>query len=71
LTDVSSERALDWPVTLHPKKEVEAFVHALGFKDTVELGEKLKVYLNKKRKSLKPETRDYLDRLIGSWIEII
>ncbi|MDP2900028.1 MAG: M28 family peptidase [Candidatus Bathyarchaeota archaeon] len=61
----------DWPVTLRPQEEVEAYVQAQGFKETVELGEKLKAYLNKRRKSLKPEARDYLDRLTGGWEEVI
>ncbi len=57
----------DWPVTLRPQKEVEAYVQAQGFKETVELGEKLKTYLTKRRKSLKPEARDYLRSPYG-WL---
>jgi Iap family predicted aminopeptidase len=61
----------DWPVKLRPQKEVEAFVKAQGFEDTVALGQRLKAYLNKKRKSLKPETRTFIDGLTGSWEEVI
>jgi Zn-dependent M28 family amino/carboxypeptidase len=61
----------DWPVALRPQKEIEAYVQAQGFKETVELGEKLKAYLTKKRRSLKPEAREYLDRLTGGWEEVI
>jgi Zn-dependent M28 family amino/carboxypeptidase len=61
----------DWPVKLRPQKEVESFVKAQGFEDTVALGERLKEYLNKKRASLKPETRVFIDGLTGSWEEVI
>jgi hypothetical protein len=61
----------DWPVTLRPPVDVEAFVQAQGFRDTVELSEKLKTYLIKKLESLKPETLDYIDRLTGGWDEVI
>ncbi len=61
----------DWPVTLRPKPEVEAYVQAQGFKETVELGEKLKTYLINNRKALRPETKEYIDRLTGGWDEVI
>jgi Iap family predicted aminopeptidase len=61
----------DWPVTLRPKHEVEAYVQAQGFKETVELGEKLKAYLTKRRKNLQTEAKEYLDRLTGGWDEVI
>lgn len=61
----------DWPITLRPKAEVEAYVHAQGFKETVELGEKLRAYLTKNRNVLKPEAKEYLDRLTGGWDEVI
>jgi Iap family predicted aminopeptidase len=61
----------DWPITLRPKAEVEAYVQAQGFIETIELGEKLKTYLTNNRKILKPEAKEYLDRLTGGWDEVI
>jgi aminopeptidase YwaD len=61
----------NWPVTLRPQKEVEAYVQAQGFRETVEIGEKLKKYLTERRNSLKPDAQEYLERLTGGWEEVI
>jgi len=37
----------------------------------VRLGMRLKEYLEKRRSELRPETLVYLDRLSGSWEEVI
>jgi aminopeptidase YwaD len=60
-----------WPYKQRTKEEIDKIVERAGILETVKLGEKLKNFLNKRRSELKPETISYLERLGGSWEEVI
>ena len=61
----------DWPYPQRSQAEIDDIVDKAGIHDTVRLGVKLKEYLEERRDSLRPETLVYLDRLSGSWDEVI
>ena len=61
----------EWPVTHRNQDQINELVAAQGLDETVRLGIKLKAYLLEHKASLKPETLVYLDRLSGSWDEVI
>ena len=61
----------DWPYPQRSQAEIDEIVEKAGIHDTVRLGVKLKEYLEERRDSLRPETLVYLDRLSGSWEEVI
>ena len=60
-----------WPYQQRSRAEIDEIVEKAGIHDTVRLGIKLKKYLEERRDSLRPETLVYLDRLSGSWEEVI
>jgi len=60
-----------WPYKQRTKEEIDKIVERAGILETVKMGEKLKNFLNKRRSELKPETLSYLERLGGSWEEVI
>jgi len=61
----------DWSYLQRTQAEIDAIVDNAGIHETVRLGVKLKEYLEARRDSLRPETIVYLDRLSGSWEEVI
>lgn len=61
----------DWPVEHRSQEEIDELVAAQGLDETVRLGMRLKDYLLEKKDSLREETLVYLDRLSGSWDEVI
>lgn len=61
----------EWPVEHRDQDQIDKLVATQGLDETVRLGIKLKTYLLKRRDSLRPETLVYLDRLSGSWDEVI
>ncbi|TRO53609.1 M20/M25/M40 family metallo-hydrolase [Candidatus Bathyarchaeota archaeon] len=61
----------EWVTQQRSQKEIDAIVDKAGIHETVRLGVKLKEYLENRRKDLRPETLVYLDRLSGSWEEVI
>jgi aminopeptidase YwaD len=61
----------EWGVPQRTQSEIYEIVDKAGIHETVRLGLKLKAYLEEKRGSLRPETIVYLDRLSGSWDEVI
>ena len=60
-----------WPVEHRTKDQIDKLVADQGLDETVRLGVKLKAYLLERKDSLRPETLVYLDRLSGSWDEVI
>jgi hypothetical protein len=60
-----------WPVKHRNQEEIAQLVESQGLDETVKLGIKLKEYLGKQRLSLRPETVAYLDRISGSWDEVL
>lgn len=60
-----------WPFTQRSEREINEIVEKAGIQETVQLGLKLKRYLDEKTDSLQPETLVYLDRLSGNWEEVI
>jgi hypothetical protein len=60
-----------WPYKQRTQAEIDDIVDKAGIHDTVRLELKLKEYLKERKDSLKQETLAYLDRLSGSWEEII
>jgi aminopeptidase YwaD len=61
----------DWPAEPRSQEEVNELVKQQGFEQTLDLGRKLKNYLEEQRGELRPETLVYLDRLSGDWDEVI
>ena len=61
----------DWPVEHRNQKEIDTLVKAQGYEKTVQLGKKLKEYLESRKDELRPETLVYLHRLKGTWEEVI
>jgi len=61
----------EWFYKQRSKTEIGEIVEKAGIHDTVRLGVKLKEYLEERRDSLRSETLVYLDRLSGSWEEVI
>jgi Zn-dependent M28 family amino/carboxypeptidase len=61
----------DWPYTQRTREEIDSIVNNAGIQETVQLGMKLKKYLENKKDSLGPETLGYLDRISGRWEEVI
>ncbi|MCW4049419.1 MAG: hypothetical protein NWE89_06740, partial [Candidatus Bathyarchaeota archaeon] len=61
----------EWPVKHRSQKEIDEIVEVAGIHETVRLGVKLKNYLEARRDSLRPETLMYLERLKGSWEEVL
>jgi len=61
----------EWPIPQRSQAEIDEIVNKAGIHDTVRLGVKLKEYLEERKDSLRPETLVYLDRLSGSWDEVI
>jgi Iap family predicted aminopeptidase len=60
-----------WPQVRRSQEEIESLVESQGYRETVALGEKLKDYLSARRKDLRPETKEYLERLKGNWEEVV
>lgn len=60
-----------WPVKHRSQDEIDKLVESQGLDETVRLGVKIKEYLEKRRSSLRPETLAYLDRISGSWDEVL
>ncbi|MCJ7732708.1 M20/M25/M40 family metallo-hydrolase [Candidatus Bathyarchaeota archaeon] len=60
-----------WAYKQRSQKEIDEIVDKAGIHETVRLGLKLKTYLEDRKESLRPETRVYLERLSGSWEEVI
>ena len=61
----------EWPVDHRNQDQINELVAAQGLDETVRLGIKLKEYLMERKDSLRQETLTYLDRLSGSWDEVI
>ena len=61
----------EWSYPQRTQAEIDTIVDNAGIHETVRLGVKLKQYLEARRDSLRPETLVYLDRLSGSWEEVI
>ena len=61
----------EWPVVHRSQEEIDELVKVRGYRETMELGERLKEYLSAKRGRLRPETKVHLDRMLGSWEEVI
>jgi aminopeptidase YwaD len=61
----------NWPYKHRTKEEINKIVERAGIHETVRLGQKLKEYLEIKKDELRPETKEYLNRLSGSWEEVI
>ena len=61
----------DWPVIHRSKEDINRLVSERSFTDTLDLGAKLKEYLQGRLDSLLPEARAYLGRLTASWEESI
>jgi len=61
----------DWPVKHRDQGEIDKLVQAQGYEKTVKLGKKLKAYLESHKDDLRPETLVYLQRLKGTWEEVI
>ena len=59
-----------WPYEQRSQEEIDELVDEAGIHETVRLGLKLRKYLEDK-KDLRPETREYLKQLSGSWEEVI
>jgi hypothetical protein len=60
-----------WAYKQRSQEEIDVIVDKAGIHETVRLGLKLKTYLEDRKESLRPETRVYLERLSGSWEEVI
>ncbi len=60
-----------WPIPQRSQAEIDEIVDKAGIHDTVTLGVKLKEYLEERMDNLRPETIVYLNRLSGSWDEVI
>ena len=60
-----------WAYKQRSQEEIDVIVDKAGIHETVRLGLKLKTYLEVRKESLRPETRVYLERLSGSWEEVI
>jgi Iap family predicted aminopeptidase len=61
----------DWPVEHRSQEEIDGLVAAQGLEETVRLGIKLKEYLEARKSSLRPEPLAYLERISGSWDEVL
>jgi Iap family predicted aminopeptidase len=61
----------DWPVGHRSQEDIDKLVEAQGYEHTVRLGRRLKEYLESHKDELRPETLVYLERLKGSWEEVI
>jgi len=61
----------DWPVEHRSRDEIDELIAAQGLEETVRLGIKLKEYLEERRDTLRPETLAYLERISGSWDEVL
>lgn len=61
----------DWSYKQRSQKEIDVIVEKAGIQETVKLGLKLKKYLEDRKDNLRPETLVYLERLSGSWEEVI
>lgn len=53
------------------REEIEGLVEKMGFRETVELGGRVKEYLSAREMDLSPETRAWLKRLKASWDEVL
>jgi Iap family predicted aminopeptidase len=60
-----------WLYKQRTQAEIDEIVDKAGIHETVRLGLKLKDYLEERKDSLRPETLVYLERLSGSWEEVI
>ncbi len=60
-----------WPYEQRTQVEIDGIVDKAGIHETVRLGVKLKEYLEERKDILCPETLVYLERLSGSWEEVI
>jgi len=61
----------EWSYKQRTQQEINEIVEKAGINETVRLGAKLKEYLEARRGTLRPETLVFLDRLSGSWDEVI
>jgi Iap family predicted aminopeptidase len=61
----------NWPVKHRTAYEINKLVKSQGYEQTLMVGKRVKEYLEAHRDELRPETVGYLDRLRGSWEEII
>ena len=61
----------EWPVEHRSQEEIDELVRGQGYRETMELGERLNAYLSAKRDKLRPETKVHLQRMLGSWDEVI
>jgi Zn-dependent M28 family amino/carboxypeptidase len=61
----------EWPARRRSQAEIDGLVQTQGYEETVQLGNRLRGYLEARRGSLRPETLVYLDRLSGNWEEVI
>ncbi len=61
----------EWSVEHRSQEEIDELVKGQGYRETMELGERLKEYLSSKQEKLRPETKVHLQRMLGSWDEVI
>jgi hypothetical protein len=61
----------DWPAAHRSQEEIDALVEKMGYGGTVALGANVRDYLSARVDQLRPEAKDWLERMKASWDEVL